>query len=363
MPRVDKPFLILLLILLFAGFFIFLSASLGKLAAEEVNFGFLVFKQLSFGIIFGLILLYATSKIDYKFWNKYSIHIFIFAILITLAVFLPKLGFTHGGARRWISIGNFTFQPAEILKIGFVIYMASWFAGVKNKIKTFKYGFLPLLITLVITGAILLRQPDTGTFLVLLSAGLAMFISAGGRWRDLFIIFMIGIIGFAFLVSSRPYLKDRITTFLDPSIDPRGSSYQIQQSLIAIGSGQIFGRGFGQSLQKFNHLPEATSDSIFAVFAEEWGIVGALLLITLFVLFTLRGLKIASHSPSMFSGLLVVGIITLIISQSFINMASMLGIVPLTGIPLIFVSHGGTAMLFALAEVGIVLNISRSQRE
>ena len=152
---------------------------------------------------------------------------------------------------------------------------------------------------------------------------------------------------------------DRILTFLNPSSDPLGNGYQIQQSLIAIGSGHIFGRGFGQSVQKFDYLPEPMGDSIFAVFAEEFGFMGALLLLSLFIFFAFRGLKIATHSPDQFGGLLVVGIVILIVSQSFINIGSLIGIFPLTGLPLLFISHGGTALFFALVGVGIVLNVSR----
>lgn len=362
MKGVDKPFLILVLTLLLAGFFIFVSASLGLLARAEINYGLIAFKQFVFGILLGLILLFTTLKIDYKIWNKYSIYIFIFSVILTAAVFIEPLGFSHGGATRWLDLGKFTFQPAEVLKIGFVVYLASWFAGVKSKIQTFKFGLLPLLLSLGVCGTLLILQPDMGTFLVIISAGIAIFVSAGGRWRDLFILFLIGLVGISIFIYFKPYAKARIMTFLDPTENSLGSGYQIQQSLIAIGSGGVVGRGFGQSLQKFNYLPEPVGDSIFAVFAEEWGIVGSIILIFLFVLFTLRGLKIASQSPSMFGGLLVVGIITLIISQSFINIASMLGIVPLTGMPLVFVSQGGTAMLFALAEVGIVLNVSKQMR-
>jgi cell division protein FtsW len=189
-----------------------------------------------------------------------------------------------------------------------------------------------------------------------------MFIAAGGKWRYIFLLFTIATIGIITLAFVRPYLMARFMTFLDPSRDALGAGYQIQQSMIAIGSGGVMGRGFGQSIQKFNFLPEPIGDSIFAVAGEEFGFIGASALIILFVFFALRGLKVASRIPDTFGMLVIVGIITLIITQSYINIGSMLGVLPLTGVPLIFVSHGGTAMLFALAEVGIILNISKSQR-
>jgi cell division protein FtsW len=190
-----------------------------------------------------------------------------------------------------------------------------------------------------------------------------MFIVAGGRWRDVLILFIIGVIAMGFLVTARPYLQDRIEVFLNPEeADIRGSGYQINQSLIAIGSGGLTGRGFGQSVQKFGRLPEPIGDSIFAVAGEEFGFIGASFLIILFVAFALRGLRVALRSPDSFGGLLALGIVILITSQSFINIASMLALFPLSGTTLVFVSQGGTALLIALAEVGILLSISRHQR-
>jgi cell division protein FtsW len=192
-------------------------------------------------------------------------------------------------------------------------------------------------------------------------AGLAIFVSAGGKWRYVGLMVLAGIIGIAFLAYTRPYLRERIQTFITPYANPQGSSYQIQQSLIAIGSGGLFGRGFGQSVQKFNFLPEPIGDSIFAVAAEEFGFVGAVILITVFVFFATRGLKIASRVSDPFGRLVVVGIVIMIISQAFVNIGAMLGVIPLSGITLPFVSHGGSSLFITLLEVGIILSISKSQ--
>jgi len=188
-----------------------------------------------------------------------------------------------------------------------------------------------------------------------------MYMIAGGKWRYLLAACTIGAAGLLFLISTKPYIHDRIATFLDPSSDALGSSYQIQQSLIAIGSGELFGRGFGQSIQKFGLLPEPIGDSIFAVAGEEFGFIGSIILVSLFLFFAHRGLRIATRAPDLYGGLVAVGIVILIISQSFLNISAMLGIIPLTGTALLFVSHGGTALLFSLIEVGIVLNISSFQ--
>lgn len=357
----DKPFLVISLILILLGFFLFISASLGLLAREGVKFSTVVFNQVFFGLLGGSIAMYFTSKKDYSFWKRYSFYFFLASILLTAAVFIPSIGLTAKGATRWISLPYLpSFQPVEFLKLGYVIYLAAWIAGVKHKIRSFQFGLLPFLVISAIVGVLLLMQPDTGSFLVIVSAGVAIFITAGGRWRDIFITALIATILLSLLVMSRPYLLDRITTFIHPAEDQQGSGYQINQSLIAIGSGEIFGRGFGRSIQKFNYLPEPTGDSIFAVASEEWGFAGSTLLLILFLAFALRGLKIAAHSKDIFSGLLATGIVILITVQSLMNIASMLGVLPLTGIPLLFVSHGGTALFFAMAEVGIVLNISRN---
>jgi cell division protein FtsW len=367
MPRtrnsVDRPFFFLVVALVAIGFLIFSSASLGLLAREGASFSSVATSQVLFGIIGGGIALLLVSRIHYRIYRKFAVPLFLVSIAATLLVFIPSLGWSHAGATRWIDLGFTTFQPAELLKLGFVVFLAAWFSKNRTKINHIQFGLLPFLGILGVTGLILLLQPDTGTFLVLLSTGFAMFLAAGARLRDIAGIFAASSAMLAGLVLFRPYLKERILTFLDPAIDPLGISYQIKQSLIAIGSGNLLGRGFGQSIQKFDYLPEPIGDSIFAVFAEEFGFIGVLLLIFLFIFFALRGLKIASQAPDQFGGLLVTGIVILIVSQSFINIGSMTGLLPLTGLPLLFVSQGGSALFLALIEVGIVLNVSRYIRK
>jgi len=359
----DKRFLVVVLVLVFTGFFIFASASLGLLTRDGATFSQVAFNQIVYGILFGMIAMLIISNIQYRFWKKYSFYIFLFSIGITLLVFIPQIGIEFGGARRWISYGSLpSFQPAELLKFGFVIYFATWLSSNRDKIHSFMYSTIPFLILLLIMAVILLFQPDTGTFIVVLSAAICMFIAAGARWRDILILGGISAVGLGLLSYMRPYIMDRILAFFNPTYDPLGISYQLQQSLIAIGSGGLWGRGFGQSVQKFNYLPEPISDSIFSVAAEEFGFVGSIFLISLFLYFALRGFYIAKRAPDYFGGLVVVGIVILIISQSFLNIASMLGVFPLTGLPLLFISHGGTALFFALAEVGVILNVSRYMR-
>jgi cell division protein FtsW len=360
--HVDKLFLSTIIVLIVVGFFIFTSASLGLLAREGTNFWSIAWRQLLFGLGLGSIAMTVMSFLPYKILQKYALLIVGGGLLLTLVVFIPGIGFRHGGATRWLNLGPFSFQPAEALKIAFIVYMGAWLAKTKAKVATIKDGLVPFFGMLAVVGAVLLTQPDTDTFLVIFIAAIAMFIVAGGRWLHIGSIGAVCVAGLLALALVRPYIKDRLLIFLNPSLDPLGAGYQIQQSLIAVGSGGFFGRGFGQSLQKFNFLPEPIGDSIFAVFAEEWGFIGSVLLILLFMLFAFRGLRIASRAPAGFPQLLVTGIIVLIVSQSLINIASMLGMFPLSGMPLLFVSQGGTALLFTLAEVGIVLNISRYQK-
>lgn len=360
--KVDKPFLIITIILVVIGFFIFSSASLGLLARGGEKFMNVTFNQVVFGLIGGTIAAIVGSYVPYTFWRKYAFYIFLISSAIMLLVFIPGLGICLKGACRWINIGGIvTLQPAEIYKIGFIIYFAAWLASVKQKTGTFKYGTLPFLILVVITAGLILAQPDTDTFMVIALSGLAVFITAGGRWRDMIIMAVIGLIALGGLVMARPYLMQRIQTYINPAADPAGSGYQIQQSLIAIGSGGLFGRGFGQSIQKFNFLPEPIGDSIFAVAAEEFGFVGAVIIILLYLAFAFQGFRIALRAPDTFSALLVTGLVVLVICQSFLNIAAMLAITPLSGTPLLFISHGGTALFFALASVGIILNVSRHQ--
>ena len=361
--KIDIPFFISIIILVGVGFLIFSSASLGLLSKQSAKYSSVTLNQTIFGLSLGLLAFFITSGIDYKIYRKYAFFMFIASIIATLLVFVPGVGVSHGGAKRWIYIAQLSIQPSEFLKIGFILYFSAWMASVKNKAETFKYGLLPFIILISVVGAILLKQPDTDTFLITIFAGLAIFLTAGGKWKHILILSLAGIFGLVVIAYTRPYVMNRINTFLHPSENALGSGYQIQQSLIAIGSGGFSGRGFGQSIQKFNFLPEPIGDSIFAVEGEEFGFLGSVFLILLFVFFAFRGLKIATNTPDTFGRLLCVGIVILIVSQAFVNIGAMVGILPLSGITLPFVSHGGTALFMTLAEVGIVLNISKNRKK
>jgi cell division protein FtsW len=363
---VDKYFLILTLLIAGLGLFAFVSASLGILARSETKFYGVLVNQLAFGFAGGLAALFVAMKIPYTFWRKYSFYIFLGAVILSILVFVPGIGFAHGGARRWLDIGPLSFQPAEALKISFVMYFSGWLVWAHKKQKQkkveFKYKIIPLIGLLVIVAGLLLKQPDTKSLVLIIAASVAMLFVSGISWKILAGFIGGGLIIVAGLAFFRPYVMQRIKTFIDPSSDPRGASYQLQQSLIAIGSGGIWGRGLGQSVQKFNYLPEPQGDSVFAVIGEEFGFIGTSILVVLYVFFAIRGYKIAATAPDRYSMFLVAGLVTILVAQSFLNMAALIGIFPLTGVPLVFISQGGTSLLMAFATVGIILNVSSYRR-
>jgi cell division protein FtsW len=356
---VDTVLLAMITIMVAGGFLIFSSASLGLMARDGASFGSEAFSQFVFGIIGGGTGLFLMSNVYYRHWRKYAVYIFVASIIATLAVFIPGIGMTHGGATRWLDLGFTTIQPSEFLKVGYIIYLATWLSGFAGKISDWRYGLLPFVGIVGTVGVVMLLQPDTDTFMIMGFAGMAMFLTAGAKWRHIGLLLLAAVVMLAALAFARPYVMDRITTFMDPDADPLGSGYQIQQSLIAVGSGGFAGRGFGQSIQKFEYLPEPTSDSIFAVYAEEFGFLGTTLLIFGFVFMTIRGYKTATQAKDMFGTLLVVGFMTLIAAQAFLNIGAMVALAPLSGLPLPFISHGGTALAATLASLGIVLNVSK----
>jgi cell division protein FtsW len=360
--KIDKVFLAIIAILTIVGFIIFSSASLGLLARDGVSFGSVAIKQM-IGLIIGCGVFYLMSRYNYKNLRKYSFYIFIAAIFINLLLFIPFISLNHGGASRWIDLGIVTFQPSEFLKIAFIIYFAAWLSGIKDKVLNFKNSIIPFLVILGLLGILLMAQSDTDTFLVIAGTGVFMLFAAGARIRDLAIVGLIMMVVLGTVITVRPYARQRILTFFDSTINSQGSGYQIQQSLIAIGSGGFTGRGFGQSIQKFNYLPEPIGDSIFAVQAEEFGFIGSFALIIIFLLFIIKSIKISIRTEDNFGRLLVLGIGILIIVESFMNISSMLGIIPLSGMPLLFISHGGTAIIITLAAVGIIANVSKYQKQ
>ncbi len=307
--------------------------------------------------------MYIMSRVYYRTWRKYAFYIFLLGVGISLLVFIPGLGLEHGGATRWLQLGGFSFQPSEILKVSFVIYMATWFSALRKGDTDFWQSTAPFIFSTVVVGIIMLLQRDTDTFLIMVAAGSAMFFVQSGRWKDLLIMGAAALVLIVMLAFVHDYVMNRLTAFINPDADPHGAGWQVKQSLIAVGSGGLGGRGYGQSVQKFEYLPEPIGDSIFAVFAEEFGFIGVFILIMLFAGFIFRGYRLATHAPDDFGMLLVIGLITMVALQAFLHIAAMVKLAPMLGLPLPFISHGGTAMLITLSAMGIVLNVSKYQKK
>lgn len=358
----DKPLMFLLALLVVGGSLIFASGAFGLLARGSTEIYSVVFNHMVLGVGLGLIALLIAAFIDYRWLRPYALYLFIAALLVTAAVFIPHIGFEHGGGKRWIVLFNISLQPSEGLKIASILMAAAYFSSMRKQVDSFTYGFGGFAAILSIPVLLLVAQPDLGTLGVICISVSAVFFAAGASWKQIGTAIVIGIVALAILATLRPYVKDRITTFFDPSRGQQSESYQIKQSLIAVGSGGFAGRGLGQGIQKFTYLPEPMGDSIFAVAAEETGFIGAVSIILLYVAFALRGFSIGTRAPDMFGSLLAIGLSTYLVAEAFINIAAMLGLAPLTGIPLTFMSQGGSAMLASLAAAGIILSISRQKK-
>ncbi|MEK7494770.1 MAG: putative peptidoglycan glycosyltransferase FtsW, partial [Patescibacteria group bacterium] len=272
----------------------------------------------------------------------------------------PGFGTSVYGATRWVALGPISFQPSEVMKLAIILYLAAWLSE-KGYEKTADLieGLVPFLVLMCIVGFLIIKQPDTGTLGLIFLISLSIFFASGAKLSHIFSLFGAGLVFLAILIKMAPYRMQRFLVFINPEHDPQGSGYQITQALLAIGSGGLFGIGLGQSRQKFNYLPEPVTDSIFAVLGEEFGLIGGLVVICLFLFMAWRGLRIAKGAPDGFGRLLAVGIVSWIVGQAFINIAAISGIVPLTGIPLPFISYGGTSLAVLLAAMGILLNISK----
>ncbi len=356
--HMDRFFLLSIGALTLVGFVIFLSASLGLLTQDGVSFVTVATKQI-ISLAIGIVAFIFFSRLKYTYLRKAALFIFLGAIAVNLLLFIPGLTLFHGGAARWINIGPLSFQPSEFLKIAFIIYLAAWIQFAKDKISTLKFGLAPYLVITAILGGLLLAQSDTDTFLIIAFTGVLMLLIAGMPIKHMAMAGGALALVVVAVVLLRPYAYQRVQTFFTGGSDTRGAGYQINQSLIAVGSGEITGRGFGQSIQKFGYLPQPTDDSIFAVASEEFGFIGSTLLVGLYLLVISSAFRIAGKAPDLFGSMVAVGISVLIITESFLNMSAMLGIVPLSGVPLLFVSHGGTALIIILAAAGVVANISR----
>ncbi|MBI1833846.1 MAG: putative lipid II flippase FtsW [Candidatus Andersenbacteria bacterium] len=315
--------------------------------------------QLLYGGTVGFALFVTAFIVPYRFWQKLALPALVGALILLALVFIPGLQVESGGAARWIGFGPVTIQPSEIAKLAFILYLAALLERKGEDIRDFRKSVMPFLMITAAISFLIILQPDIGTLFAITAIAAAMVFAAGFRLRHLALIGGLGVAAFALLVSTASYRLSRIFVYLHPELDPQGIGYQINQALLAVGSGGVFGLGFGRSRQKYLFLPEPASDSIFAVAAEELGLVRTIGILIVFAVIGIRGYRIAALAPDMFGRLLAVGITSWIVMQAFVNIGAILAIIPLTGIPLPFISYGGSALATLLFASGILLNISK----
>ena len=368
--KIDFGMLITIIILLCSGIVMVASASSYYALSNYENSNYFLVRQLVFGIV-GFIVMLIISKIDYKNYKRWG-YIFYILCLVLLILVLTPLGQTRNGAKRWLGFGALVFQPSEIMKIGLVIGMSTYLSLNYKKLNSLKGYLVPILMLVLVVIVMFLQKHLSGT-IVMVIAAISIIFASGIKIKLRYIllggILVVGMLAVFILMpsgdteSSGSFRMDRIVSFLNPEEDIRGGNWQAAQSLYAIGSGGIFGRGLGQSRQKYLWLPEAQNDFIFSVLGEELGLVGTLTILALFSFFIYRGYKIAINAKDMYGSLLATGITSAFALQILVNIAVVTCTVPVTGMPLPFFSYGGTALFINLCAMGIVLNISRYSKK
>lgn len=312
-------------------------------------------------VAIGLVGMVVASAIPYHLYRRLALPIGAVTLILLVLVFLPGIGIKAYGASRWLNLGVTSFQPSEVAKLALVIFMAAWLER-KDDLKSFMHGFLPLLVILGTLGGLLIAEPDLGTFFIIALVALGVYFVAGARVLYYLIGIPAAVGAFLLIALTSAYRKARLLTFLDPSVDTQGNSYHINQILLALGSGGLFGTGLGQSRGKFEYIPEVSTDSIFAVIGEELGFVGSVALLAVYGFFIYRAWKIAQNAPDRFGQLLALGITLIIAVQTALNLAAIVALAPLTGVPLPLISYGGSNLVMSLVGIGILLNISASAK-
>jgi cell division protein FtsW len=349
------------LLLLAIGMIMVYSASAAWATYKFDDSFFFAKRQLLFAGL-GVIAMFFIMNVDYWTWRTWAKVVLITCFILLILVLIPGIGLVRGGARSWIGIGAFSIQPSEFMKLAMIAFLAKYLSENQKKITSLRQGLIPSLSLIFLAFGMIMLQPDLGTGTVMVGTCIVMIFVAGGRISHFVGLGLIGVAGFVGLILSAPYRIKRITSFLDPWQDPLGSGFQIIQSLYAIGPGGLLGLGLGKSRQKFFYLPEPQTDFIFAILAEELGFIGGSLVILLFALLLWRGVRIALGAPDLFGSFLAIGIISMIAIQVIINIGVVIGLMPVTGITLPFLSYGGSSLTLMLMAVGVLLNISRYAR-
>jgi cell division protein FtsW len=352
--KIDFQLLLCVGMLLVFGLIMVYDAAVVQ-AFKDTGDKYYYIKQQLIWMGLGIVTLVSFTFFNYQFLRKLALPMLLGSLLLLLAVFIPGLGYSAGGAHRWLNLGPINIQPAEIIKLTSIIFFASLF---ERRVRTFPFFSVVFVVSFIIG----VLQRDLGSTIVFFLTSVFIYYFAGAPLKYILSLVPIGVIGFLAFVLSAEYRKNRVLAFLDPFADPQGYSYHISQVLIAIGSGGFFGLGIGQSRQKFEYIPEVTTDSIFAVVGEELGFAGSMLLISLFVFLVYKGFKITQNCEEPFGKLLAFGLTSWLGLQTIINLGAMVSIFPLTGVPLPFISYGGSALLANLMAVGILLNISKANK-
>ncbi|MCL5958861.1 MAG: putative lipid II flippase FtsW [Chloroflexi bacterium] len=308
----------------------------------------------------GVALMLALMQINYHRWKRFTVPAMVIIVALLLAVLLTRLGHSAYGAQRWLYLGPLPpIQPSEFAKLALVLYLSDWLSRRSDRLKNLSYGVMPFAVMLGTIAGLVLLQPDLGSAFVIVLSAVCLFFLAGADLRHFFAGLAAGAAALVLAITSTGYRSDRIAAFLDPQQDPLGIGWHIIQSQIALGSGGILGLGLGASRQKFYYLPSAHTDAIFAVIGEELGLLGTLFVLALFGLFAYRGYRITQQAPDTFGSLLAAGVTSWIVFQALINIGVVTATLPFTGIPLPFVSYGGSSMIVSFAAVGILMNVSR----
>ncbi len=354
---IDYPFLIITLLLLGIGLLMVFSSSYPSAYYDNLPSTYYFLRQAFFAVVGVVVMLAIAYWFNYKLIRPLS-PIFL-AVTVLLLILVLAIGTGLYGEKRWINLGFATFQPSELAKAAVIFFFASLISIYSDKMKTFKYGVLPFIAVLGIIAVLMVLEPHLSGTIIILGIGAVMMFVGGTHWGWFAGAIGAAGLGGAFVISRLGYAQGRLSVWLDPFVDPQGLGYQSIQSLYAIGSGGLFGLGFGNSRQKYLYLPEAHNDFIYAIICEELGFIGAMIVMLLFVMLIIRGYWIAIHAPDKFGSLLVVGITTQVALQVFINIGVVTGVLPVTGAALPFFSYGGTSLLVLLAEMGVVLAVSR----
>jgi len=359
LPAIDFLTLLLTTALTITGLIFVLSSSY-VWANHRFADPFYFFKrQLLFANI-GFIGMVVVSKIDYRLYKKYATSFLVASFIMLILVLIPGIGMVRGGARSWIGIGAFSLQPSEFMKLALIIFLAKFMANNPNETKTFKGGIMPMMAVVLLVFGVIMLQPDFGSGMVITAGAILMFFLCGVPLKYFIYFMLAGLAGIAGLIVSAPYRLARITSYLDPLSDPLGSGFQILQSLYAITPGGILGHGIGNSIQKYYYLPEPQTDFIFAIVAEEVGFVGAMFLLLLFLCFFARLVYLSFRHEDLFAKYVILGVASVLCVQVMINVGVVIGLLPVTGITLPFMSYGGSSLTITLLSMGVILNISRS---